>query len=484
MSQALASLSRKLISTFVVITLSACNGSYTAFESDVDFDTDIKTADIEQDNAELITLGVYQSAFLGHYQSAAYLFLDASDLPEDADLAPDDSELVGGFDKTKQFKRICDNGGTALYRYTKNSGEVHKVGDRISVSYKNCFDEEMKEFNGTMTGTYSKIKGLNDRFVNFTSNQCMAKLQANLSLNTSNVDSYEYDADQELYVRNDSDSVSPGEEINTQYSGVISIPADDIKFTRVANKVRADILNYSYVDIGDGETALITDIALSIIVASNHSIVFILKTKDSNDSQLASVDGDQFYTLIDLENEKQNCQGFERTLTVQFNDFSTTKTDYVQTMLSGSVSLLESQETTNRVNQSIVNSNFSTTVTQGKSTEIYSMKDYNIEKAVNISEGTYSYLFNGYISNAKTLGGLIRVMPTNRLLGNSQSLYPKAGIFEIEGKGLERIYAAPNILKLTLSVDYNGDSTGNGFGDYDVTINTSWAELFAREFKE
>lgn len=179
MGHALAALSRNLIPIIICFILTACNGSYTAFESDQDFDIDVKTADIRQDNAELIALATYQSAFLGHFQSAAYDFLDASDLPIDADLTVEKSDLPEGFvpaSQDNQFKRICSNGGKALYSYTRNSGEAHKTGDKVSISYEDC-DDGINEYNGSMTATYTKIKGLNDRFMVSDTDQCMAKLQ-------------------------------------------------------------------------------------------------------------------------------------------------------------------------------------------------------------------------------------------------------------------------------------------------------------------
>jgi hypothetical protein len=473
MSQAVAALSRNLISIFVCLSLAACNGSYTAFESDVDFNVDVKTADLKQDNAELFLLAAYQSAFLGHYQSAAYLFLDASDLPEDA--VPTSTN--------NQFQRICSNGGTALYSYTRNAGEAHKVGDGIFVSYEKCIEGDF-EYNGSMKGTYSKLRGLNDRFVTFGNVQCLNKLQSNLAIDESYLDIYTYDAEREYFVINNAEIAYLGDERDVVRSATFVLPGDDIRFTRVGSELKVDILTINKIERAEGGFDVVTRVDISFFISKDKNVIFIVMPKVPEGDMVASIDGDQFYTVENLENTKENCQGYERTLDVNFYNFSTKKTDYLTTTLNGSVTLFEAQETSNRVNQSIVNSDFNTTVTQGYSTEVYSMKDYNVEKALNLTDNSYSYGFDGLVSNSNVFGGQIAVTTEGKLLGSFSSLYPYAGAFEIRAKGLERIYMVPDNLKTQLRVDYDGDSTGNGFGDFDIYINTTWLDLFERNFKE
>lgn len=477
MGYALAALSRNLIPIIICFILSACNGSYSAFESDVDLDNDVKTADIRKDNAELIALGAYQSAFLAHSQSAAYNFLDASDLPEgnDIPLLPED---VDPNPAVKQFRRICSNGGTALYSYSRDSGEAHKVGDRISVSYENCVDEDLTEYNGSMTGTYTKIKGLNDRFVVFDTDQCIAKLQGNLNINKLSIDHLTYDSEEDYFVVNNDSGriIYPGENISLASSRVISVPGDDISFERVGSKLRVDILSV--------ETTGITNADLSFSVADNQNIIFVIRPKEFKAEMITSIDGDQLYSVVGLENKKENCQGFERNLSVSFNKFSTDRKDYLKTSLHGSVDLLEAQKSLSRVNQSFIRSNFTTTVTQGYSTEVYSMNDYSVEKAFDAADNTYSYEFRGLVDNTNIFGGKVVLTATGRLLGSFVNSYPSDGLMSIMGIGLERIFIAPNNSKVQLRVSTDGDLVGNGFADINLFIDTTWSELFAREFKE
>ncbi|MFT6905489.1 MAG: hypothetical protein ACJAS1_002145 [Oleiphilaceae bacterium] len=436
MSLALAALSRNLIPLLTCITLAACNGSYTAFESDRDFDADVKTADIEQSNVELMILGAYQSAFLGHYQSAAYYFLDASDLPVDAVQASVDN----------QFQRICSNGGTAIYTYSRGPGEVHAVGDVISVAYDNCIEGDA-EYNGSMTGTYSKLRGLNDRFVNISSSECIDNLKSNLSVADTNI---------------------------------IYLTGDEVRFTRVSDELKVEVILFVESSSGDNvesikEERYINKLDKAIVV---HQPTVI------QEGAVTSINGDRIYSIADADNNEEFCQIFERSINVQFNHFSTNKTDYLYTSLNGTVTILDSQETTNRVNQSFLNSNFTTTVSQGNTTEVYSMKDYSVEQAINKADDTYSYVFNGLISNDNLLKGQVSLTTLGRLLGSFGSTYPKTGIFEMKARGLERVLMVPDNLNILLRVDFNGDSTGNGFGDFDIFINTTWPDLFSRNFKE
>ena len=197
MSQTLASLSRNLVAVFVCALLAACNGSYTAFESDRDFDIDDKTADIERDNAELKTLATLQSAFFGHYQSAINEFLDASDLPIDA--VPTVNE--------KEFERICSNGGSVLYSYSRDAGEEHKVGDRVSVDYNDCI-ENGATYSGSMTGRYTEITGLNNRFVEINTSQCLDEVKDELSIAPTAVDRFFYEEVEGFYKQMPADESS------------------------------------------------------------------------------------------------------------------------------------------------------------------------------------------------------------------------------------------------------------------------------------
>lgn len=439
MSQAVATLSRNLISISVCILLAACNGSYTAFESDVDFDVDVKTADIELDNVELMTLSVFQAAFLGHYQTAAYLFLDASD------------EIPESFSETTTNNKFdCENindNGTATYTFTRPAGDIHKVGDSVSVEYVNC-KHGANIYNGRLSAKYTKLRGLNTRFVTLSTNECVDILQKELSVN---------DVD------------------------IIYVTGDELRFTKVSDQLKVDV--FLFEDSSSEDDARVETLKGTYNIQKNDEAIFILRPTNLAQDAVTSVNGDQVYSIVDAIGSKENCQHFERTLSVQLSDFSTNKVDYLYTSLNGSVTLFDAQENENIVKHSLINSNFKTTVKQGNSTETFTMKDYRVEKTVSVPNKTYSYEFEGLISNSNVIGGQIQLTNTNKLLGSSYNDYPSAGAFEFKAQGLERVVIIPNNLRAQLQVDYNGDSTGNSLSDFDIYIDTMWVELFAREFE-
>tara|TARA_R110002072_G_scaffold45422_7_gene126396 strand:+ start:25278 stop:26750 length:1473 start_codon:yes stop_codon:yes gene_type:complete len=490
MSQAMASLSRNLLTFFICALLAACNGSYTAFESDRDFIVDLRTADIEKDNAELKTLAAVQSAFFGHYQSAAYEFLDASDLPIDAtsfeitDDTPED-------EKKYDYKRFCSNGasgGSILYYYSRDrdAGEEHKAGDEISVKYKNCLEDDIL-YSGSMTGRYTQIKGLNNRFVELDTGQCLARVQEKLNINNTFINSAEYDVENNFDTLDGNEVFSQNGKIQFSNNAAIYLIGDELRFEQVGSELRVDLLRVAFSNSGDEDNINIEktiNVELSLFIKEDQKIIIILEPREPSPEMVTSVNGDDIYVIENLKNTKQNCQGFERTLSISLQDFSSKKTDFLQTILNGSVTLVETQETSNRMDQSFEQSNFKTTVVQENSTQIYTMKDFSVQKGVNLANNSYAYNIQGLVSNTDMLGGQIGIITISTLYGSFDSNFPSSGTFELQGQGLERVDLVLDNAKISLQVDFNGDSTGNGFADIDYTINTNWVDLFERNFIE
>lgn len=436
MSHSVAALSRNLISLLICTALVACS-------SDVDFNKDKKTADIELENAESITLAAYQSAFLGHFQSAAYLYLDASDLP--SGLTPT------GVDK--QFQGDCENIenihglGSAIYTYMRNAGEEHKTGDKVSVVYNNCLIGE-QIYNGALYAKYTKLKGLNKRFRNLSTSECVESLKKEISANNANI---------------------------------FSLTGDELQFTRISDELKVE----NYLNDPDDENNKIFKDEITIHKNTRSIIIHQPSTLPLDEDIVASENGDQVYSVVDGVNKKQQCQSFERTLSVTFDEFSTDKIDYLYTSLNGSVTLFEGQQSQTRMNQSFLNSDFTTTVRQGNSTEVFTMKDYSVQRGLSLSSNSYAYEFDGLVSNSAIFGGVVQMSSTaGQLLGTLDNTYPHKGSITIAGKGLEQIFVFPSYLNVQIQVDYDGDSTGNGIGDVDDVIYTTWNKLFEREFQQ
>jgi len=442
MSQALASISRKFFPLAICFLISACNGSYTAFEDDKDFNVDAKTTDIETENAEKITLAALQSAYLAHYHSALYDFLDASDLPDDAPLLDPD---------TNTYQRDCaifgGTSGTVQYTFSRAAGEIHKAGDRISLRFQNCYEDGVL-YDGKLSGSYAKVKGLNNRFIGTDTPACLANLQ---------------------------------KELNLTDSQVIYVSGDDVKFRQVADTVEVDVIDYIFTS-NDGDTERTDKVLETRVVGKTEKLIIVNNLLELPVNAVTSENGDQLYSVIDLKDKRYNCQNYERTLSVSLNQFSSQK-DNLITTLHGSVKLLETSESSSRLNQELISSDFGTTVEQGNLKQVFKMTNYRVQKAVQLANNSYSYLFDGFVSSP-SLFGTFQLTTAGKLFGNFAEAYPFSGSLEIKGRGLERVNLLPTNLDIRLQVDFNGDSNGTGFGDIDILIDTTWADLFERNFKE
>src|SRR5690606_8801891 len=119
---------------------------------------------------------------------------------------------------------------------------------------------------------------------------------------------------------------------------------------------------------------------------------------------------------------------YERTLSVTLNEFSTQKGD-LTTILNGSVTLFEAQDTPLRLNQEIINSNFQTRVQQGNLNQSFQMSGYRVQKAVQLATNSYSYLFEGLVSS-DAFGGSVELTSAGKLFGNFDDPYPFSGSLE------------------------------------------------------
>jgi len=196
----------QLLATFIFsVFLIACT-------EDQDFDTDKKTVDITLDNAELITLGVFQSAFLANLYLPFSDFLSESDLPEGAvKVESIDIPVLaeGAVLSCQDFPvRVSDDVGTALYCFDNPHGGVglysfpvgggsnqipvnfpvepveKAVGDQVTVEYDNYVNDLGWVYNGRLDATYTNIEGLSRDFVEIDTVSCLANLQSDLSGNT------------------------------------------------------------------------------------------------------------------------------------------------------------------------------------------------------------------------------------------------------------------------------------------------------------
>jgi len=420
-------------------------GDPALFESDQTLGEDRKTTDIiEDENTELIALGTLQSTLFAHQNSALYNFLDASDLPAGSD---------------ENGTLICSNASdeiTATVAYdfsrsaldTQGNPSAHKVGDTISVTYDNCSDGRGAVYNGTLSARYSEIRGLNETFVEVDTDYCVATLQEELSISSSDV---------------------------------IDVSGHEVRFTQVGDAINVQVVETSVVSSDESEQQIDT-IVDTFFVPITSDVLIVNSRVSTSDTAITSIDGDQVYSLVDGQYKEEACQRYERTLSATLTGFSTDK-DNLLTTLDGTVELLLVSDNLSTVDASIQNSSFTTTVEQGELTEIFSMSDYTVSAVFNSVAGVYRYELSGYVTS-DALFGTVQLVTQSQVNGNLSEKYPFVGTLRVLGVELEQIWMTIKGQEIELSVDYNGDTTGNGMSDNDKLFSTTWDELIARDFQE
>jgi len=440
-----------VISALVLISCDKLSEEFEFALDDVVDEERSSTVDIELENAELIALGVLQSTLFTHLNSRLYDFLDASDLPEDA-VNDGETYFVG-----------CDVAGSAEYTFSRPSGEAHKAGDKISVEYTDCDEGEGLVHNGKLTGRYTEIKGLNDRFVEIDTDTCLANLQKELPGNVRIIDPVDENGD--------------------------PLDGDEVRFKAVAGTLVIEVVQVTLdedevpVDDNDDNTYTVTN---SFVIGAEETAILVnrrLRQSGEEEVMTSGDGGDQIYSVVDREGNKALCQGYQRTLNVSLSNFYSKK-DELQHALNGSVTLFSGTEDLNRFTTEIRESTFSTTVQQGNLAEQFLMTDYTVTETFDTVTGSYNMVFDGDISSEAIFGTTsVSLLPSSPLLGNYSEDYPNSGILSILGRGLEQILITSTDLRLTIAVDFDGDSTGNGRSDSDEFINTSWSDLIDREFE-
>jgi len=396
------------------------------FQDDKPFNVDSKTLDVTLDNTEEVTLGVVQSTFFTHLYLPIYEFLDNQDFPEEA---------VEGEDFN------CENGGTANYSSSRDVGEKMYVGDRLSVTYNECVQENGWVYDGSLTAKITKLEGLNERFDVADTETCIANLQSDLGSDVGN-------------------------------DGVVSMSGNEIRFNEFIDYVEVELID---VDGESGETE-------SLIIDRDETLIVVNRPPEPPEGAITSVYGDQVFSVVDKEVEEVECQRFEKTLSATLSQFSVKKDD-ITYMIDGNLNLFEGTKDFRSFVHEIRDSDYTTTIKQEGSVETFNMEGYSIAKFQGPQLDTYVFdlRLGGSISSS-VFPGLLTVSLNEKVIGYSESKYPFAGDFEIFGQGFEKIKVVLSDSTLGLQVDYNGDSTGNQRSDIDFSFNVSWDDLFNRDF--
>ena len=471
-------------------------------ESDQEFNVDDKTTDITLENAELIALGVIQSGILSILNSPISDFLDGSDMPNGA---------------TKGEAYDCALGGIAKYDYSRSAGANHKNGDMVSVEYSDCTDEKGLIHNGKMEATYTKIKGLNDRFIEIDTFECVASLLEDLGLDDrSNIASNDELKDlystlansrgelrSELYDRyqvypTNSDISSEQmalypieDEVDFDVSvgdvDVVFFIGNDVRFEPSADMiiVQSRFFEESF-DPETGNTVgkvVIREGLPNLDLDDTVIYVNLLSNIPGNSGNITSMDGgDQVFSITEGDIEQVNCQKYERRLDAKLTNFSTEK-DGLTTVFDGDVELFQFTENLRELDSGIKLSDYTTTVMQHKDEDKFEMSDFTAIKKLDVEGGSYSLDVQGLIKSDALFGQVLAGF--GPIKGHESRPNPDEGRYPIAGQGVELVglaFEGENNIEIT--VDYDGDNSGNGFSDPDATIDTTWEDLLAREFKE
>ncbi len=424
----------------------------TGCEDDVDFDTNNRSVDVRLDNAELIVLGTFQGTILPHIYLPLYDFLDASDLP-------DTSQGSGYVHSCVNAPIPAENKmATATYRYSRGLGQTYQKGDVVSVDYSYCDRGDGYIVDGSISLKYSKVNGWNTNFMESSTSQCLAALQAEYSGATT----FEYES-------------------------------DSVRFRNVAENVVIEAIDIIEQETEPGEDPLpdVYEVVASNVVGRNDTalIVRYVPEEDPPVDTVTSIDGDQLYLLEKSEHERIACQQYERVMKATVSDLSvivdnTGNDDLdMQFSMSGSVTLVEGSDNLDNFTNELRNSSFSTRVKQGNLTESFSLRGLTLTEGYSLSQGSYFIEIEGEIKS-DAIFGTAEIGTNTVMTGLYEDGLPTSGIISIFGRDLEQIAVIARENSVRLNIDLNGDSDGNAISDTDEILFTTWDALLSRDFLE
>ena len=448
-----------------ISVLLLCALIVSACTEDIDFDPNDRSFDITVENSEQLALNVFQSTFLAHFYLPLHDFLDGSDLPEDA------IAMGGG------YFRSCDLGGTAEYTFSRASGDEHKAGDTVSVSYDQCQNEVGIVHNGKLSGAYSSVDGLNSTFQQINRNACASAL-------------YEEFGDFTFYLGNFDVNDNP-------------FVADDVRVRQLEDQFYVD-----YVMLDDSDDP--QHIVQGTSVWGATDTVLIINNKLARDEDLSSdtetvykfvgaanpsLGGDEFYVLEAGVLVKQNCQKYERSLNLSFDGLSTGVDGAINIEISGGLKISEGSENFIVTKKEVVNSDYQVDVTQGNLRAQYNLKGMDISRTESSDNQSFTYTHSGQlaIGRASTVdgvavatesSGVVDLTTVILMMGFEEDILPNIGIFAVLGQGSETLNITAESDRAKFDVGYDGDNNGDGRVDFEERFYSFWQDILNRNFTQ
>jgi len=443
------------IITAFVFLFSACTeikDELEIFKDDAELGLNDRTLDVTIDRAQPIAYGFIQSSLRSFLYLPVFDFLDSSDIPETALLV--DSEYI--FD--------CEFGGQAFYTTARPDGEEYREGDKFSVRYEDCVRSVGMNYNGSIALTYSELTGLNKTFTRNTTQRC-----ANNIADT-------FDGAYQVYENMDVD----GE----------LFWADDVRFAPVGSGLEIQFLKWvAEGEIGDSKV-------VATQRASNQAIV-ILRALEVDENRAGedevrykivegvypSLGGDKLYRLSGDSWSQEACQEYGRAASLNATDLTAVLSDELTFRMDGSTKVFQSSEFLTHFSERMYDSNFSLWVTQGNDERRYMFgQDYSVAKGVDETRNSYSYSVEGGMTFDG--GGYAELVTTAIAYGESRSLSPSSGTFQILAKGVEEVNIRFRPEVVQLAFDYDGDNDGDGFTDSDFAFDVFWYDLLDQNYQE
>ncbi|GEM_PF-1946121 len=439
------------------------------FKDDVDLDVNDRTLDITKENAQPIVYGFIQSSLRSFLYLPLFNFLDSSDLPDTALLVDD------------EYIYDCSLGGRAFYSLARPDGEEYRAGDQFAVRYEACEETDGVTFDGSISLTYSEIDGLNESFSLNSSERCEANLGKT------------FDGSYSVYENRDD-------------SGEL-FWADDVRFALVGNGLEIQYLKRSESAPFDNEVVFTKEaFGNSIVVlraleedeSRSGEAQIRYKIKENSYPSLKGVDGldlleviydldevnggDEFYRLAGRTSSQVECQSYERYANLRASNLISTVADDVTFVMNGTTKIYQSSDRLLQFSERVYDSNFKVGVLQGNDERIYSFGEtYSAAKGVDTTRSPYSYSVTGGMTFDG--GGYAELEELSTVFSSGLSTPPSSGGFVILGKDLEAISINFDSETVSLAIDYNGDSTGDGLSDADATFDSYWYDILDQNFR-
>jgi len=291
---------------------------------------------------------------------------------------------------------------------------------------------------------------------------------------------------------------------------VIGVVADEVRFLNYQDELKVEVYGKTQMidDAGllvvdadnnpvfqvevdeDGEpvldseenTIILQSVLAEYVIETDEKAIVINYPRDDAGNVVTGVDNVQVYSIENKVKTQVNCQQFERRLSATLTGFSVQK-EAITYQVDGVLQMIDGTGDSKIFTHEIRDSNFTTTIKQGNSSETFKMEGFTIVKIQGAKTGSYSFdsRVGGSIESA-VFPGLLTMSVFNEVAGERGDEHPQIGEIDILAQGLEQVRVVVEDINILLDVDYNGDSTGNGRFDADYAINTNWDDLLNRDF--